>query len=172
MRRLKALRASVAVLPVLVLCAFAWWRSAASTPVQAALNSAIPLEIVPIVVLQPGESREILLSTHCTVGATRSGGFGIVEMIDGEPVSDDETGHDGASYARDGVTISVLGWDDADAFAASAPYAAVHEQGIQVFPVTVSATDDAEPGLMEVHLIDSTCSGNCRTNLRVLVTAP
>lgn len=169
MHRTRFLRTSLAF--SLALAAAAWWL-AVSPAVQAKLKAEIPLEIVPIVVLQPGETREILLSTHCTVGATRSSGFGIVEMIDGEPTEGEGSGSDGTSYTRAGVTISVPGWKEATEFSSAAPYTALHEQGIDVFPVTVSATDDAQPGLLEVHLIDATCNGACRTNLRVLVTTP
>jgi hypothetical protein len=131
-----------------------------------------PLKIVPLVALKPGETKELLLTTHCTVGITRSDGFQLAEMRDGSPVVDKTPGYAGATYARDGVTIKLPGWAAATKFASSAPFEDLSKKGIQAFVVTVSATNDAKPGLFEMHLVDATCSGHCNTDFRVFVTAP
>jgi hypothetical protein len=36
----------------------------------------------------------------------------------------------------------------------------------------VTASKDAKPGLIELHLNDATCSGHCSTDFRVLVLEP
>ena len=37
--------------------------------------------IVPVVMLKPGETKELVLSTKCTVGLTRSGGLSVREIM-------------------------------------------------------------------------------------------
>lgn len=125
--------------------------------------------IVPLVVMKPGEKKDLLLSTWCTVGITRGGGFGLTEMRDGEPVGD---GHDVKSYRQGGITISVPSFKEGEAFANSPQFAGLKKSHIAPFKVTIAASRDAKPGLLEMHLVDSTCAGQCKTDFRVLVVEP
>ena len=51
--------------------------------IQTEVPPALKAKIVPIAVVKAGETTELLLSTWCTVGVTRSGGLGVGEMVDG-----------------------------------------------------------------------------------------
>jgi len=160
------------VLPILLTLGVALAQDSNSTPTAKDAGHKKSLKIVPIVTLKPGDTKKLLLSTHCTVGATRGGGFGITEMRDGVPSKGQTVGHEGASYRRGGVMIKVPGWDAAERFAASPPYSSLQKSGIAVFEVTISASNQAKPGLLDMHLVDATCSGHCDTDFRVLVTSP
>ncbi len=162
-------RRFLVVLPIVLPLGVALAQDSKSTPSTTDPQSKKPLKIVPIVSLKPGETKKLLLSTQCTVGATRAGGFGITEMRSSAPKEDQTDGSAGASYSRDGVVIRVPGWDAAEKFAASPPYASLKESGIDVFEVTISASNEAKLGLLELHLVDATCSGHCETDFRVLV---
>lgn len=143
-----------------------WVASIRSAPPKANATK----EIIPILVLKPGETKQFLLSTHCTVGVTRSGGFAIAEMQDGKAIEGTKDGFGAAArYERNGVKLSIPGIVEAEAFASSKPFDTLGQRGIQAF--TVTASSHAEPGLMDIHLVDRTCSGHCKTDLRVLVTA-
>ena len=160
------------VLSILLTLGVVFAQDSTPTPTAKDPQTKKPLKIVPIVSLRPGETEILLLSTHCTVGVTRGGGFGITEMRNGAPKEGQTTGDKGASYSRDGVMIKVPDWDAAEKFAASPPYTSLRESGIAVFEVTISASKEAKPGLLEMHLVDATCSGHCDTDFRVLVTSP
>jgi hypothetical protein len=127
------------------------------------------LLIVPLVAVKPGETKELILSTWCTVGVTRGGGFGLTEMRDGKPVGG---GHDVKSYREGGLTISVPSFKEGVTFASEPEFALLTERHIAPFKVTVAASRDAKPGLFEMHLVDSTCAGQCKTDFRVLVVEP
>lgn len=144
------------------------WCIESSAGQEAAKTQAetAKLAIIPLITLQPGQTRELMLSTWCTVGLTRSSGFGLTEMRDGKPVV---SGVAGKSFSRDGITISVPGPEKATAFANSARFAALKKQSIDAFVVTITASADAKPGLIELHLVDSTCSGHCHSHFRVFV---
>lgn len=145
-----------------------WIASIRSAPPKANTTK----EIIPILVLKPGETKQFLLSTHCAVGVTRSGGFAIAEMQDGKAVEGTKVGFGAAAcYERNGIKLSIPGFVEAEAFASSKPFDTLGPLGIQVFMVTVTASSHAEPGLMDIHLVDRTCSGHCSTDLRVLVAA-
>ena len=135
------------------------------------LDQKTPLKIVPIVTLKPGETTKLMLSTYCTVGLTRGRGFMLEEMRNGKPTIGQTEGHEGASYRRDGIEIRIPGWDAAEKFASTPAFAALKEQGVQVFEVTVSASRDAKLGLVNMHLVDATCTGSCETDFRVLVVS-
>ena len=160
------------VLPILLTLGVVLTQDSTSTPTAKDPQTKKALKIVPIVSLKPGETTKLLLSTQCTVGATRGGGFGITEMRDGAPKEGQTKGYEGASYSRDGVMIKVPDWAAAEKFAASPPYTSLRKSGIAVFEVTISASKEAKPGLLEMHLVDATCSGHCDTDFRVLVTSP
>ncbi len=65
--------------------------------------------------------------------------------------------------------MTIPGWNAAEEFASSTRFKALKDEGIQVFEVTVTASKDAKPGLMNMHLLDATCSGHCNTDFRVFV---
>jgi|JI9StandDraft_2_1071091.scaffolds.fasta_scaffold05254_3 hypothetical protein len=128
-------------------------------------------EILPIVVIKPGETQILTLTTFCTVGGTRGGGFSLSEMIDGKPKSGEAKGGSSSLYRRDGIDISIPGWTAAVEFSNLPKFALLKEQNLQAFEVTVKASADAKPGLMNMHIADSTCNGDCHTNFRILVLA-
>ncbi len=162
---------SVSLLTVLLVLLYAISHAQEQQPVAStkAREQTENLKIVPLIVLKPGETKEILLSTWCTVGPTRGGGFSLAEMRNGVPVFENGTLQGGLSYSRDGVTISVPDWDEATKQAGSAQYALLKQHNINAFTLTVKASDTAKPGLMEMHLLDATCAGECKTDFRVLV---
>lgn len=132
-------------------------------------DDAQALKIVPVVKVKPGETSKLLFSTQCTVGATRGGGFSLAEMREGKSVMGQGNGMEGASYSREGLSIRLPGWTAAEEFASTTEFAAARKRNLQVFEVTVSASEDASPGLYEMHLVDATCNGHCDTDFRVLI---
>jgi len=130
------------------------------------------LFIVPLVALKPGETKELLFSMPCTVGFTRGGGFSLAEMLNGKPNFEESTLVGNRSFNKRGVTISVASFEQGQKFAGSAEFSALKKQNIDAFTVTVSASREAQPGVLEMHLVDATCSGHCKTDFRVLVVGP
>jgi hypothetical protein len=130
------------------------------------------LVIVPLVTLKPGETKELLFSTPCTVGFTRGGGFSLAEMRNGKPNFEKSTLQGNRSFNKQGVTVSVASFEQGIKFANSAEFSALKKLNIDAFTVTVAASRDAQPGILEMHLVDATCSGNCKTDFRVLVVEP
>lgn len=154
------------ILVALAICFYAISTAQEQNSATTDKNSskAQQLKIVPLVTIKPGESKELLLSTWCTVGVTRGGGFGLTEMRDGKPKGDGAK-----SYSEGGVTLSVPNFEDGAKFASSPEYSLLKERNVDPFKVTISASLEAKPGLLEMHLLDSTCSGDCETDFRVLV---
>lgn len=134
------------------------------TPADKNSSAVAKLDIVPLVTLKPGETKELLLSTWCTVGITRGGGFGLTEMQLGKPA-----GIGVKSYSEGGVTITVPGFLEAEKFASAPEYSLLKEHDLNAFKVSITASPDAAAGLMEMHLVDATCGGHCKTDFRVLV---
>lgn len=130
------------------------------------------LVIVPLVTLKPGETKELLFSMPCTVGLTRGGGFSLAEMSNGKPNFEKSTLEGNRSFNKQGVTISVASFEQGIKFADSAKFSALKKLNIDAFTVTVTASRDAQPGILEMHLVDATCSGHCKTDFRVLVVEP
>ncbi len=89
------------------------------------------MKIIPIVTLKPGETTRLLLTTHCTVGATRGGGFQLAEMRDGKASEGQTEGYEGASYERDGVELKIPGWAAAESFAASPKFAELNKRAFE-----------------------------------------
>ena len=145
-------------------------RQANSTPPADVPHAKPSMQITPLIVLKPGESKEMLFSVWCTVGATRGGGFNLAEMKNGKPVFTNSTLKGNRKFTKGGVMISVPDFTQGREFASAPEFAPLRELNYDAFRVSVTAAADAEPGLMEMHLLDSTCSGDCRTNFRVLVT--
>lgn len=125
-------------------------------------------QIVPVLCVCPGEKKECVLSTECTVGLTRGGGLSIREMGDpAYPLNDMKK-----TWTKAGLTLTVPDFGEAIKVAASPQFAALKEKGLDAFIVTAEASKDATEGMYEIHLADSTCSGHCRTTLRVVVHRP
>lgn len=139
---------------------------------QAAKTDAHQKSIVPLVMLKPGETKELLLTTPCTVGFTRGGGFSLAEMKDGVPQFEKPTLRGNREYVSDGLRVSVDDYQEAIAFADSEKFASLKAMNLNAFTVTVSADADAKAGVKEMHLLDATCSGHCRTDFRILVVSP
>lgn len=135
-----------------------------SGPPPGESSETAKLKIVPLVTVKPGETKELLLSTWCTVGMTRAGGFRLSEMKDGKP-----TGDGVKTWSSNGVTISVPDFDGAESFASQPKFSPLAEHDVVPFKVTISASTTAEPAAYEMHLIDATCAGRCKTDFRVLV---
>lgn len=125
-------------------------------------------KIVPVLVLKPGEQKELLLSTACTVGVTRGGGFDIRE-IGGEGSPDLKPAK---VWKRNGVMVEVPDFEAGEKQAAAPQYEPLKQAGVSVFSVKVTASQEAKPGAYNLHLADFTCNGTCETDFRVLIIAP
>jgi hypothetical protein len=112
--------------------------------------------IVPVVALKPGESKEMLLSTSCPLV---SRGIGLHVRDPKDPTARPERDQ---AWTRDGVTVTFDPAPDTSPMAAAAG-------GVHLFLVKVTAAAEAKPGLLDLHVADSTCSGTCLTDFRVLV---
>lgn len=135
-------------------------------------SSVDKLEIVPLITLKPGETKELLFSTWCTVGVTRGGGFSLAEMIDGKPSFKNSKLKGNREFNKQGVTISVPDFTEGTKFANAAEFAPLKKFDLDAFRVTVTASVEAQPGVLEMHLVDATCAGHCKTDFRVLVVEP
>ncbi len=165
---------ALAVLAAAVAALMAFTPAASPQPNGGQENADKPdPRIVPVVALKPGECKELLLSTWCRVGATRGGGLTVRGREEGPfQLQTDAAGNRGKVWTRDGVTIRVPDFGEAEKVAAEPVYSPLKRKGLNAFVVKVSAAGDAKPGLIDLHLADSTCSGNCDTDFRVLVVAP
>src|SRR5262245_59637038 len=121
--------------------------------------------IVPVVALKPGETKELHLCASCRL-FTRGGGL----IVKGMSESADEK--ERTVWKKDGVTVSVPKMGEATQAAAAPEYKPLSDKGLSAFVATVSASKNAKPRLIEMHLADETCSGTCETDFRVLVLAP
>ncbi|MEL6110967.1 MAG: hypothetical protein AAFU85_33590, partial [Planctomycetota bacterium] len=130
------------------------------------------LVITPLVTLKPGETKELLFSTSCTVGATRGGGFSLAEMRDGRPQFKASKLKGNRVFTDRGVTITVPDFQTGPKFANSDEFALLKEHKLNAFKITIEASDEASPRVLDMHVLDATCSGQCKTDFRVLVVAP
>lgn len=144
-----------------------WNAGAVAAETHAHLEA--PPEILPLVVIKPGETQVLSMTTFCTVGSTRGGGFSLSEIVDGKPVAGKSAAGLDISYSRDGIEVTIPGWSKAVDFSNLPKFAALKEQNLQAFEVTVKASADSKPGLINMHIADSTCNGDCHTNFRILV---
>ncbi|MFO0979748.1 MAG: hypothetical protein U0996_25340 [Planctomycetaceae bacterium] len=164
----------IAALAVSTSGLFLYAATGAQEPAQSATKAKASHEksIAPLVALKPGESKELLLTTPCTVGLTRGGGFSLAEMVEGKPSFKNPTLKGNRLFSKDGLKISVADYPEAIAYAGKTEYAPLRDDGLNVFTVTVTAEDNAQPGVTEMHLLDATCNGHCTTDFRVLVLQP
>jgi hypothetical protein len=129
--------------------------------------------ILPVVLIKPGEEKELLLSTWCRVGATRGGGLSVGLMQDGHvQIQKGEDGQRVKLWKGNGLTIQVPDFGEAEKKAAEPIFEPLRKKGLNAFFVKVNAAKDAKLGLFNFHLADTTCSGSCDTDFRVLVAAP
>ena len=156
-------------LPTVSFFAISNAQEANSTTTNENASAKAQLVIVPLVTLKPGETKELLLSTWCTVGPTRGGGFSVAEMRNGRPIFENSTLKGNGLFSKRGVTITVPDFDAGTKFAGSAEFAPLKKRSIDAFKVTIAASRDAQPGILEMHLVDATCAGYCKTDFRVLV---
>ncbi len=85
MKKRMLLWSFVTAIPMLVAIRLSLAQDPSSPANAVVAHGTKPLKIVPIVVLKPGETTKLLLSTHCTVGGTRGGGFEFAAMKDAKP---------------------------------------------------------------------------------------
>jgi hypothetical protein len=122
--------------------------------------------IVPLVLVRPGESKDLLLCSRCTVGLNRSAGLRVGETRDGRLVNEAKV------WRKCGVTVEVPDFQAGEKAAAAPVYAPLRKQGLDVFVARITAATDAAPGVYDLHIADETCSGTCDTDFRILVVAP
>jgi hypothetical protein len=137
-------------------------NSGADEPAPPSQEEQPKGRIVPVVLVRPGETKELRLSTSCAL-LTRGRGLLVRELKEGPAPQE------GKVWIRDGVTVEVPDYYAAAQAAGAANYAPLKDAGLWAFVVKVSATDEAKPGLINLHIADETCSGTCDTDLRVLV---
>lgn len=135
----------------------------AAEPAKAEPNRA---KIVPVVQLKPGETKDLLLSTDCTVGVTRSGGLDIREIGS----KGREAFQSSKVWKKDGVVVEVPDFGEASKGASLPLFAPLKKRGLDAFLVKVTAAPDAKPALYDLHIADFTCNGTCDTDFRVLVS--
>lgn len=171
------MRLSVAVFRIVVAAVVAFLALGQSgaqqpKPEQAEAQEPNP-RIIPVVMLKPGEQKELLLSTWCRLGPTRGGGLTVGLMQDGtfRPQKDGD-GKRGKVWKGDGLTLEVPDFGEAEKVAGQPVYEPLKKRGLNAFVVKVAAAKDAKPGLFDVHVADTTCSGSCATDFRVLIVAP
>ena len=114
--------------------------------------------IVCVVVLKPGETKDLTLSSSC-MRVTRGQGLLLREM--GPSPSPTEKEWNGG-----GITASFVQVEQEDELAA------LKDAKLKSFIVRVTASKDAKPQLRELHVADLTCAGQCSADIRVLVVAP
>ena len=166
---MRQLTSSFLLLTILFVSLYAISKAQEPTPLKSNSSKTQDLKIVPLVTLKPGETKELVFSTWCTVGATRGGGLSLAEMIGGKPQFLQSTLQGNRSYNKGGVTISVPDFDEGEKFARSSTFALLRRNNIDAFIVTIAAASTAKTGLLEMHLLDATCAGHCKTDFRVLV---
>jgi hypothetical protein len=154
------------VIGCLIVAVAAFTNLGAQEEPKLAPNAEPPRErIVPVVALKPGEAKELLLSTVCTL-FTRGGGLHIRDL-DGGVVQNERT-----VWKSEGITVEVPEMGEAAKEVAAPIYAPLKDKGLSAFVVKVSASKEAKPGLVNLHIADTTCNGTCDTDFRVLVVAP
>ncbi len=128
-------------------------RALAQEPAEKSID-----RIIPAVVLKPGESQDVLLSSSC-MRITRGRGLLVAEMGNtNTPYS--------KSWSGNGVTASIV-----YPLTTGEPESII-KSGLKLFKVRVSAANDAKPRLLQMHLRDQTCAGNCDTDFRIVVDVP
>jgi len=110
-------------LPTVSFFAISNAQEANSTTTDETASAKAQLVIVPLITLKPGETKELLFSTWCTVGTTRGCGFSLAEMRNGKPTFENSTLKGNGLFSRRGVTITVPNFDEGTKFAGSAAFA-------------------------------------------------
>lgn len=160
------LKIAALIVAVVVLCGLPWipWQLAFGRATDVPATTATPLPrgetapMVPLIVLQPGEAQELLLTSAC-MRITRGTGLAV------NPLNADEYFNAAESCVVNGVMATIDQPDQED------DYAAIVEAGCKSCRLTVTASESAEPGISDLHLMDMTCGGSCHLNVRVLVVA-
>jgi hypothetical protein len=134
---------------------------AMSTAQQPKAEQERDSRILPLVVIKAGETKEQVMTVSCRLGPTRGGGLFVKLMGDAEKMT--------KTWKRDGVTVEVPDFEEAVKGSNAAIYGPLKEKNLNVFSVKVTTTSDAKPVLLDFHLADETCSGNCSSDFRVLV---
>ncbi len=153
-------------LAVALLSSLAWipLSQALGEAPETAVATATPLPLgetapmVPLVVIRPGETQELLLTSAC-MRITRGTGLEV------NPLNAEEFFNAAESCSVNGVTATI---DQPDQ---EGDYAAIVEAGYKSCRLTVTALESAQPGIIDLHLSDNTCGGNCDMSVRVLVVS-
>lgn len=159
----------------LVPALLAMWAFGSQGPSPSSSKAAEEADsrILPVVMLKPGETKELLMTVACRVGSTRGGGLWVRAMEDSSyPAEKGDSERYPKTLKRGGLTITVPDFDEAEKKAGLPIYAPLAKKGLNAFIVKVTASKDAKPGLLNLHLADTTCSGGCETDFRVLVIEP
>ncbi len=118
-------------------------------------------KIVPVVMLKPGETKELLLSSSCA-RITRGQGLLLAGMGDHQP---GRWQWQDRKWTKDGVTASFVDVADPE-------LEVFKKKGLKMFTVRITASKDAKPAFSELHVTDNTCAGNCDVDFRLVVVAP
>lgn len=169
---IRQLNGLVLLLTLAVMSFFAFFRAqeGRSPTTKKPSSGHTELDIIPLITLEPGEKR-LLFSRRCTVGLTRCGGFSVAEMRDGKPHFERSTREGNRSLSTLGVPIMALDFEEGIGFASAPECAPLEALGIHAFTITLTASSEAQPGIVDMHLADTTCCGHCGANVRVLVPA-
>jgi hypothetical protein len=161
------MKGSLVVLALAILIAAAAWMPRLSISDDAAPVEPSPTAtpqplgetapIVPLIVIKPGETRELLLTSACA-RITRGSGPAVHQL-----------GH----FEYNAAQVCTVGEVSAtfEHPAEENDYPALVEAGVKSCKLTVSASESAEPGIIDLHLTDLTCGGTCYIDVRVLVVA-
>ncbi len=157
-------RFATCVLAVALLSSVSWisLSIALGESAETEIATATPLPqgetapMVPLVVIQPGETQELLLTSAC-MRITRGAGLAV------NPLNAVEFFNAADTCNVNGVTATIDQPYEEDDFAA------IVDAGYKSCRLTLTASESAQPGFFDLHLMDNTCAGDCHMNVRVLV---
>ena len=122
-------------------------------------------KIVPVLAIKPGETKEMLLSTACAL-VTRGRGLHFKAM-NGEELKEVKD----KVWKTDRLSLEFNTASELPYRTNKSEAVVVAERKVSLFIVKVTASADAKPGLIDLHVADATCSGTCATDVRVLILA-
>lgn len=114
--------------------------------------------ILPLVAVIQGETSDLLMTSPCD-RYTRGMGLQL-RVMNGTSYLDAEK-----TYTHNGVTMKIIETTK------KTEHAAIDQLGLRSFVVQCVAAADAKPGVFDMHISDSTCSGVCHADFRVIVLA-
>jgi hypothetical protein len=170
---MRKLSSAIAFVIPALLAIWAFGSQGASPSPTKPAEEQVDRRILPVVILKPGETKELLMTAACHLKITRGGGLWVRAMPDSSyPEEKGDSEREPKTLKRGGLTITVPDFGEAEKHAAQPIYAPLTKKGLNAFIVKVTASKDTKPGLLNLHLADTTCSGSCETDFRVLVIEP